>query len=322
MIKAFFYSRKWFLWAYLGGAFLLLSLYAQVQMSVLFNEWYKDFYNLLQNATQHEISEFWDSITTFIKIAIPYVFLATITSFFTSIYAFRWREAITFNYLPRWKNVKKDIEGSSQRIQEDTYRFTRIVESLGLAIMKALMTLIAFIPILWGLSSEIELPHFGVKTGSLVIIAIATSVGGLAISWLVGWFLPKLEYNNQVVEAKFRKELVLGEDNKVDYCGMNIMHTLFKELKYNYHRLFFHYGYFDLWSNTYNQIMVIVPFLVSCPTLFSGGISLGVLMQVSNSFSEVRESCSLLIYRWKTITELRSIHLRLKEFEEVLDEKL
>jgi peptide/bleomycin uptake transporter len=47
--------------------------------------------------------------------------------------------------------------------------------------------------------------------GSLVWVAFATSLGSLVISWVVGIKLPGLEYNNQKVEAKFRKELVYGE---------------------------------------------------------------------------------------------------------------
>ena len=37
------------------------------------------------------------------------------------------------------------------------------------------------------------------------------SLGGLIISWFVGIKLPGLEYNNQRVEASFRKELAKVE---------------------------------------------------------------------------------------------------------------
>jgi len=318
MFKTFFYSKKWLLWAYLGGVFLLTSLYAQVYMSVLINAWFKGFYDLLQNAQERQISEFWNCIETFLWIVIPYVLLATLTSFIARLYAFRWREAITFDYLPKWLNVKKDIEGSSQRIQEDVYRFTKLIESLGLDIIRAGMTIVAFMPILWVLSEEVNIPLFGIFPGSLVYIVLMTSVGGMIISWFVGIKLPGLEYNNQVVEAAFRKELVYGEDDKKKYCSPAITGQLFKDLKNNYHKLFFHYGYFDCWSNTYYQLMVIVPFVVVCPTLFSGAITLGYLMQVSNAFDEVRQGLTILIRRWVDITELRSIFKRLREFESKL----
>ena len=50
MIRAFFYSKKWAMWAYGGGAVLIISLWIQVQLTVAINTWYGDFYNLLQKA--------------------------------------------------------------------------------------------------------------------------------------------------------------------------------------------------------------------------------------------------------------------------------
>ncbi len=166
MIKAFFWSKKWFLWAYGCGLFLILSLGAQVYMSVLINEWYKPFYDLLQDAGKYValgkglegIKEFSALIIQFIYLAGIYVFIATITSYFARLYSFRWREAMTFFYIPRWRNVTEEVENANQRIQDDTFRFSRIIESLGMQVAEAAMTLIAFIPILWGLSEFIIVP--------------------------------------------------------------------------------------------------------------------------------------------------------------------
>ncbi|PIE65196.1 MAG: transporter [Desulfobacterales bacterium] len=315
MFKAFFKSRKWFLWAYGGGLLLLLSLLIQVELTVKLNEWYGSFYNILQNATEHEVSEFWQEMVSFASIAFPYVLIATATAYFTRLYAFRWREAMTFSYVAKWQQVEKEVEGSSQRIQEDIYRFARIFESLGLQVVRAILTLIAFLPILWGLSSGVDLPYVKDIPGSLVWVALLVSLGGLFISWFVGIKLPGLEYNNQKVEAAFRKELVYAEDDKIHYGKTETLVELFIGLRMNYHRLFLHYGYFDIWVNFFEQLMIITPYLIMGPGLFSGLITLGVLVQVSNAFSKVRESFSIFIANWTTITELRSIHKRLREFE-------
>jgi len=304
------------LWAYGGGLTLLLSLFIQVELTVKINQWYGGFYNILQKATEHELTEFWAEMVKFGKIAFPYVLIATATAYFTRIYAFRWREAMTFSYVAKWQTVDEEVEGASQRIQEDIYRFARIFESLGLQVIRALLTLIAFLPILWGLSSGVDLPYIKDIPGSLVWVALLVSIGGLLISWFVGIKLPGLEYNNQKVEAAFRKELVYAEDDKVNYGSTESIVELFTGLKFNYHRLFMHYGYFDIWVNSFEQLMIIVPYLIMGPGLFTGLITLGVLVQVSNAFSKVRESFSIFISNWTTITELRSIHKRLTEFEE------
>ena len=315
MIKSFFLSRKWRLWAWGGFVFIIGSLLAQTWIDVKINEWYKGFYDILQKPAENDISDFWDGILLFLKLAIPYVIIYTITNYFTRLYAFRWREAITFAYMPYWKKIDAKVEGASQRIQEDCMNFAKIVESIGLQIVRALMLLIAFTPILWGLSSNVVLPWLKDINGSLVWISLATSLGGILISWFVGYKLPGLEYKNQVVEAAFRKELVYGEDDRINYVKPPTILELFSGIKFNYHRLYLHYGYFDLWVILYNQVMVIVPYIIMGPGLFVGSMTLGILIQTSSAFREVHGSFSLFINNWTRITELRSIYRRLSEFE-------
>ncbi|TQR59576.1 putative transporter [Campylobacter troglodytis] len=394
MFRSFFGSKEWFLWAYSGLFLLLFFLYLQTSLNVAINEWYKDFYDLLQkpkieslqDQTQsllqtenkaleaqikqaeekiqnanflnkislhfyqfliknffntpsisgqesYNINDFYALIGVFLCIALPYVVIATINIYFASVYAFKWREAMTFEYLNFWKNKDDNIEGSSQRIQEDIYNFSKIVESLGLAFIRALMTLIAFIPILWLLSGDISKSLFeGISDesifavfkhidGLLVYVALFISLGGLVISWFVGIKLPGLEYNNQKAEAAFRKELVYAEDDRRNYAATETMIELFTGLKFNYKRLFLHYGYFNIWLILFEQIIIIVPFLIVAPALFAGAIGLGIVMQMSNAFAQVRSSFSVFITNWTKITELRSIHKRLSEFEENIEYK-
>lgn len=271
---------------------------------------------LKNNAINMKISAFWQEIKTFLFIAMPYVIIYALSVFFASHWCFRWREAMTFAYFNKWKACKSDIEGSSQRLQEDIYRFAKITEDLGLKTLRAIMTLIAFIPVLWGLSNGVDLPFFKDIPGALVWVALIVSVGGLIISWFVGIKLPKLEYNIQKSEAAFRKELVFAEDNKQNYASLPSMIELFSGVKFSFYRLFLHYGYFNIWLISFSQLMVIVPFVIMGVGLFTGVITLGILIQVSNAFSQVRESFSVFIENWTLITELRSIHKRLKEFEQ------
>ena len=303
MIGAFYKSRQWALWAWGGGALLLLSLWIQVQITVQINVWYGGFYNLLQQAGDYAdtpevgIQLFYDKLVSlsyvldgfegepsFTVLAFPYVLLAVLTNWITRLNGLRWRQAITFNYIPRWRRVKEEIEGASQRIQEDCEHFARIVETLGMQVARAVLTLIAFIPVLWALSDSVSIPFFSDIPGSLVWTALTVSLGGIIISWFVGWKLPGLEYNNQKVEAAFRKDLVLGEDDKENYAQPETLWSLFTGIRFNYHRLYMHYGYFDTWMIMYDQFMVIVPYLIVGPSLFTGVVLLGVVVQVSNAF--------------------------------------
>lgn len=315
MFKAFYLSKKWLFWAWGGTFLILLAIFSQTLLNVAINDWYKGFYDLLQKAPNNSTyDDFLNAMIKFSFIAFPYVLIATVTSYFSRLFAFAWREAITFAYLKRWRENDGYIEGSSQRIQEDIYRFARIVEGLGISIVKAFMSLIAFLPILYMLGAGLKLPLFDSQF-ALIYYAIIASIGGLIISWFVGIKLPHLEYNNQKAEAAFRKELVFAENDRINYAHNETMVELFTGLKLNYKRLFLHYGYFDIWLYMYEQFMIIFAFLLVGQNLFTGALTLGILMQINNAFGEVRSSFSVLTKNWTTITELRSIHKRLSEFE-------
>ena len=117
------------------------------------------------------------------------------------------------------------------------------------------------------------------------------AVGGTLLSWFVGKWLPGLEYNNQKVEAAFRKKLVFAEDQR-DGLVLDEVLTLFHAVRTNNFRLFNHYAYFNLWANLYQQAMVIFPYMLMAPSLFAGVITLGVIQQVGNAFAKVNESFS------------------------------
>ena len=109
----------------------------------------------------------------------------------------------------------RKIEGAAQRVQEDTLKFARIMEGLGTGLLDSIMTLIAFTPILWGLSKQIDvLPWIGEVDHALVWVALISALGGTVLLAAVGIKLPGIEYDIQKEEAAYRKELVLGEDFK------------------------------------------------------------------------------------------------------------
>jgi len=314
MFRSFFLSRRWVLWAW-GGLLVLVALvFVTVQQTVRLNEWYGHFYDLLQKPEQAGgLDKFWGFMHEFAWIAFPYMLLRSFEAYLASHYAFRWRQAMTEVYLPRWQRTAATIEGASQRIQEDCMRFAKQTENLGLGLVRAVLTLASFIPILWGLSKGIAIEWLKFD-GSLFWVALTTALGGTVLSWFVGIRLPGLEYNNQKTEAALRKELVYAEDDRGRMTLAEVL-QLFMGVRFNNFRLFNHYAYFNLWSNLYGQTMIIFPYLLMGPSLFAGLITLGVIQQVSNAFGKVNEAFSYLIERWTDITELRSIHKRLTEFE-------
>ena len=154
-----FLSREWALWAWGGMAIIVGGTWYQVQVDVQINEWFGDFYDAVQVALgtpgSMSIEEFYALLITFARIAGIYIVVAVMLSFFTKHWVFRWRHAMNDFYMARWERLRH-IEGASQRIQEDTRRFAIIMESLGSRLLDSVMTLIAFLPILWQLSKSIK----------------------------------------------------------------------------------------------------------------------------------------------------------------------
>jgi peptide/bleomycin uptake transporter len=317
MIKSFFKGTdKFYAWGMLGFLSLLVAFSAYLTRQ--FNDWYKVFYDALENKDQSAFLESFINrgdfviynVTSwgFIPLAVLSIFMFAYISYLGNRYTFRWREAITRAYIPKWKGTNDHVEGASQRIQEDTLKFATYTWSLGQGFLKAVMILVFFLPVLWTLSENFEIP------GYLIWIALTVSIGGLGISWIVGQRLPQLEYNNQKVEAAFRKSLVQCEDNKNAHSITHLF-SQFKDLKFNYYRLYDNYKYYSLWENLYFQAGVVIPYLVASPQYFAGIITLGTLVQIGNAFDKIHESMSFFTDNWLTVTELRSVIKRLNEFE-------
>jgi len=318
MFRSFFLNRQWFWWSILGSLIIVGTTFYKVQLDVQINEWFGDFYNTVQTALGNPntvaFEDFFAKCLTFAKIAGIYILVAVILEFFIRHYVFRWRTAMNSYYMEHWQKLRH-IEGAAQRVQEDTMRFARIVEGLGVALLRSLMTLAAFLPILWTLSANVtELPWIGPVDHSLVYLAILSALFGTVLLAIVGIKLPGLEFKNQRVEAAYRKELVFGEDHE-ERADPPTIAELFNNIRRNYFNLYKHYLYFDIAKYSYLQFSVIVPYIMLGPTIVAGAFTLGVMQQILRAFGKVEDSFQFLVNSWSTIVELISIYKRLKAFE-------
>lgn len=316
--------HKWQNWSILGSALILFSTYFSVQVSVAINNWRRPFFDLVQEALNPsreadvETVQFYDLIVLFAEIAFLAIFVFVVTRFIVSHYIFRWRTAMNAYYTSQWENVRH-IEGASQRVQEDTMRFATIMETLGVALIDAVMTLFAFLPVLWTLSQYVsELPVVGVIPYPLFVAAIIWSIFGTGLLALVGIKLPGLEFKNQRVEAAYRKELVYGEDDH-ERAQAPTLAELFLNVRRNYFRLYFHYMYFNIARSLYLQADNIFVFIILIPTIAVGAITFGILQQILTAFNQVSSSFQYLVNSWTTIVELLSVYKRLTSFEAAID---
>lgn len=309
---------RWQWWSVIGSAVIFFSTYYSVQVSVAINNWRRPFFDAVQNALSPtggvSVDQLYDLIAIFAEIAFLAVFIFVMTRFLVSHYIFRWRTAMNDYYTEQWGKVRH-IEGASQRVQEDTMRFATIMENLGVALIDALMTLFAFLPVLWSLSQYVkELPLVGEIAHPLFVAAIVWSIFGTGLLALVGIKLPGLEFKNQRVEAAYRKELVYGEDDHQRAQPMSLR-ELFADVRKNYFTLYIHYMYFNVARSMYLQADNIFAYVILVPTIAAGAITFGILQQILTAFSQVSSSFQYLVNSWTTIVELLSVYKRLKSFE-------
>jgi peptide/bleomycin uptake transporter len=311
-------NKRWYWWSVVGSVTIIEVVYFDVQIGAWMNDWYGEFFNLIQAALTNPgtvpLSQLYGELTTVLYVLLPRIAVLVLNAFFIAHYLFRWRRAMTFFYLSHWQHLRH-IEGASQRIQEDAQRFANIVEGLAVALVASLMTLLVFLPLLWDLSQNItELPLVGPVNGSLVWVALMSAIVGTVLLGLVGFKLPGLEFQNQRVEAAFRKELVYGEDNK-DRAPPPTIRELFLGVQHNYFRLYGHYLYFNVARYVYLQGANFVPLIAMAPSIAAGALTFGLFQQVSNAFGQVEDSFRFLANSWTTIISLISVYKRLRAFE-------
>lgn len=358
MLKSFFgltFERNWDAWkipfqAYTGALFLSLLILWQTWSSVAYSRWADALGGVVSRIEHHknaeklkELQPILDAIN-FVRdsfgapllewlqgaeqiIPLLWVFfvivLCDIIIIFSrgllgKFYAQWWRLAITRYYMKRWSGITTNIEGASQRLQEDPLIFAEKLEDIGLECITATLKLIAFLPMLWAFGGVMSIASFKFD-GSFVLLAIFLSFGGIALSTLVGWKLPGLEVNNQRAEAAFRRTLVFAEDNRLvldqsSPNGSELLHSV----AMNRRRMYCHYGYFALWSTTFGKFIMFVPMLVGLMNWMTGAIDFGQYSKFVLAFGEVTNGFLFLQMRWPDVMKMMSAIKRLRAFDRAL----
>ena len=270
------------------------------------------------------LEEYFGGLWSFISLAMIYVAIAVLVSFFTNHFLFRWRTAMVDWYHSVYDKARK-IEGASQRVQEDTIKFSRIMESLGTSFISAVMIIVEFLPILFGLSVGIPIFFFGDWEYGLVVGALIWSVGGTLFLVGLGLILRLVgvEYDLQKQEAAYRKILVIAEDD--GDVRPKTLNELFDDVRKIHFVSYLRYLYFNIGNIAYLQLNVLSAYVFLAPAIVAGAVTLGVMQQIIRAFGRVEGSMQYLLKAWPTIIELASVYKRLREFEtqiELMDNRV
>jgi putative ATP-binding cassette transporter len=273
----------------------------------------------------------------FTVLAVAFIIAAVYQIYLQQWLRIRWRQWTTEKYLSRWlehgvhyrmRVVGDPADNPDQRIAEDLELFALRTIEIGIGLIGAVLTLISFVVILWGLSSAAAFPIFGVTIpGYLVWAAIIYAVLGTIGAHYIGRSLIALNFNQQRFEADFRYHLVRVRENGEQIALLDgepaerrRLGERFSTLVGNFRRIMNAQKRLTGFSASYTQAAIIFPFVVVSPAYFAGTISLGILTQTASAFGQVQNSLSFFVRIYATLAEWRSVVERLTGFEQAVAE--
>jgi len=334
LIKPYWSSEERYSAWLLLAAVIGLTL-AMVYMNVLFNSWYNDFYNALQEKNKEE---FFRLMIRFAILAAIYITMAVYAFYLNQMLQIRWRRWMTDVYLKRWlaerTYYRMQLTGSpadnpDQRIAEDLKLFVDETLGLSLGFLNAVVTLGSFVGILWVLSGPLAIPYDGrdiIIPGYMVWAALVYAIVGTWMTHKIGKALIGLNFNQQRFEADFRFSLVRFRENGEGvalYGGeedeFRNFHLRFGNVVNNWWRIMKRQKVLNSFTIGYNQLAVIFPFVVAGNRYFSGAIQLGGLMQISNAFGQVQGSLSWFIGAYNSFASWKATADRLLGFHYAIE---
>jgi vitamin B12/bleomycin/antimicrobial peptide transport system ATP-binding/permease protein len=317
-------------------AIVLLNL-GTVYMLVQINDWNRLFYDALQEKNQ---PVFWQQLGRFTYLAFAYIIIAVYKFYLTQLLELRWRAWMTEHYVQRWlahkafytlelmrfsHSTNLSPDNPDQRIQEDAQQFTAYTVSLSMGLLNAVVTLLSFVGILWGLSGGFSFTVGGSTyeiAGFMVWMAVVYAVVGSAITHWIGKPLVALNFNQQRYEADFRHHLVRVREyseaialDKGETVERGAIQLRFGSVLKNYLALINAQKRLTWFTVGFGQAAVVFPFIVAAPRFFSGAIQLGQLMQISSAFGRVQDALSWFVDNYSSLAAWKATTDRLTSFE-------
>ncbi|EKT4524815.1 ABC transporter ATP-binding protein/permease [Pseudomonas putida] len=304
---------------------LVLTLFS-VRLNVLFSFWYNGFYSALQALDQ---TAFWYLLGVFAVLATIHVLRSLFTYYVTQAFSIRWRVWLTERLTADWMQgdayyrgrfLAEPVDNPDQRIELDVNAFVTGSVSLALGAVSALVSLVAFTAILWGLSAPLTLA--GMEIPRAMVFAVYLYV--IVATWIafrLGRPLIRLNFLNEKLTANFRYALMRLRENAENiafYQGAQVERgTLlgrFGALIVNVWALVFRSLKFNGFNLGISQVAVVFPFILQAPRFFSGAIKLGDVMQTSQAFGQVQDSLSFFRESYDTFAQYRATLDRLTGF--------
>lgn len=330
LIKVYWNSeQRYSAYALLIGVFFFTIVL--VGFDVAFTTWYNYFYDALQD---YDTRGAVDLLAIFCLMAAVAIILAVYRYYVQAYLALRWRRWLTWQFLDRWlannsyyylENFDEQTDNPDQRIQEDINSLVQNTLSLAVGLLSSVITIFAFIYVLWELSGILNLPLGPLGTwhlhGYLVWVGIIYALAGTFLTFKIGRPLISLNFEQQRKEANFRFaaiDLRSHAENVALYRGeddqQGILRKIFATVLDNWYAIILRQKLLLWFTSGYNQVAVIIPLVVALPNYFNKVFKLGGLIQAMSAFQRISDALSFLINSYTSIAEWRAVVKRLLTF--------
>ena len=307
-----------------------------VYVEVLFNDWYNRFYTALQHKAK---DDFFKEMGWFSVLAAVWIIMTVYATYLTQKLQIRWRAWLTTSIVGDWLGNRtyyrlqlKDQQNDNpdQRIADDLRIFVSTTLDLSLGLLSAVVTFATFVTLLWNQSGPLSFSIGGFAIsipGYMVWVALIYAGIG---SWLilkVGRPLVGITNDQQRFEADYRFSLARFRENtegvalyKGEKHELEQFDLRFSSVVKNWILMMKRQKLLGWWQYGYGQLSVPFPYLVAAPRYFSGAFELGGLMQIGNTFGNVKGALSWFVNAFSSLATWKATTNRIVGFRRSLAE--
>ncbi|PWR23917.1 ABC transporter ATP-binding protein/permease [Zavarzinia compransoris] len=330
-----YFKSRGGLWALGFFGFLVGLSFVIVEINVRLSYWNNRFFTALQEKNQ---DTFWAEIVVFAQLAGLWIAFAVLRYVLTQVFEIRWRTWLTNHFIERWTRANaaykmqlthRGTDNPDQRIADDLRLFVDKTLALSLSFISNAATLVSFSFVLWSLSGQVQtVTLFGadyVVPGLLFWVALVYSA---LITWvlhLIGRPLVRLNFERERREADFRFDLVRVRENAEAvalYGGGEAererLSGRFEEVRRNFMAIVNRQKVLVGVQATFDQAVILVPYLVMGAAYFGGRIPLGHMTQSAGAFNSVQGAFSWFANLYTALAEWAAVVQRLTSFLQVL----
>ncbi|XHF35196.1 hypothetical protein OXH62_09650 [Pseudomonas chlororaphis] len=316
-------EERVFAWSALVALFIL-SLSA-VATALAINEWYKYFYNAIQDL---DANKFYNLVVVFLAIISFSVIRSVLITYLVDVFALKWRRWLTNHYVSAWvinsthpNGIEQCVDNPDQRISEDIKKFTFETIDLACGLIYTLASVISFSVVLISISGDASV--WGVTIPAYMFwAAIVYALLGTFVSQKIGSKLVFLCNNQQRSEADLRYLLIRFRDGSKE-CLEDAPRYLEKEniskklevSLANMRRTIRVKMRLSLFTESYSQLSLVLSSLLAVPRFFSGSIMFGDVMQINSAFGNLCNNLSWMINAYQRLADWKATTDRLVSFD-------